>query len=181
MKVEASFSSISPPVFDGENYQMWAVRMETYLEALDLWEAVEEDYIVLEIPVNPTLAQIKAHKEKKMKKLRQNPIFYCSFSHHFYPNYVSKVNKGDMLQKMKETETVKEYAERFLSITNRFRLLGSSLADLRIVEKILIALPEKFEATVTTLDNTKDLFNIPLAELLSALQAQEQRRTMRQE
>ena len=45
---ESSFSAVAPPVFDGDNYQMWAVRMETYLEALDLWEAIEEDY---EVPV----------------------------------------------------------------------------------------------------------------------------------
>ena len=41
MKRGFNFSTMAPPVFDGDNYQMWVVRMETYLEALDLWEAVE--------------------------------------------------------------------------------------------------------------------------------------------
>jgi len=36
MEAEISFSQISSPIFDGENYQLWAVKMETYLEALDL-------------------------------------------------------------------------------------------------------------------------------------------------
>ena len=36
MEGESSFSVIAPSVFDGDSYQMWAVRMETYLEALDL-------------------------------------------------------------------------------------------------------------------------------------------------
>ena len=40
---------------------------------------------------------------------------------------------------------------------------------------------EKFEATITTLENTMDLSKITLKELLNALQAQEQRRVMRQE
>ena len=40
---------------------------------------------------------------------------------------------------------------------------------------------EKFEATITTLENTMDLSKITLTELLNALQAQEQRRVMRQE
>lgn len=39
--------------------------METYLEALDLWEALEEDYEVAPLPNNPTTTQIKAHKERK--------------------------------------------------------------------------------------------------------------------
>ena len=77
------------------------------------------------------------------------------------------------LQKMKEIETMKEYFERLLSIANRVKLLGSSLADSRIVEKILVTVPERFEATINTLENTKDLSKITLAELLNALQAQE--------
>ncbi|RDY11758.1 Zinc finger CCCH domain-containing protein 43, partial [Mucuna pruriens] len=52
------------PLFPN-NYDLWAVKMEVYLEALDLWEVVEEDYEVLPMPDNPTMAQIKNHKEKK--------------------------------------------------------------------------------------------------------------------
>ncbi|XP_075518328.1 uncharacterized protein LOC142552522 [Primulina tabacum] len=85
------------------------------------------------------------------------------------------------LQKMKETEIIKEYSDKPLNIANRVKLLGSSLEDSRIVEKILVIVPERFEATITTLENTKDLSKIALVELLSALQAQEQRRVMRQE
>jgi hypothetical protein len=36
MEAETTFSSIALLVFNGDNYQIWAVRMETYLEALDL-------------------------------------------------------------------------------------------------------------------------------------------------
>ncbi|XP_022928014.1 uncharacterized protein LOC111434919 [Cucurbita moschata] len=85
------------------------------------------------------------------------------------------------LQKMKELESVKEYSDRLLSIANKVRLLGSVLNDSRIVEKLQVTVPEKFEATITTLENTKDLSKISLTELLNALQAQEQRRSMRQQ
>ncbi|RVX13551.1 hypothetical protein CK203_020932 [Vitis vinifera] len=50
-----------------------------------------------------------------------------------------------------------------------------------MVEKILVTVPERFEASITTLENTKDLSMITLVELLNALQAQEQRRVMRQD
>ena len=82
---------------------------------------------------------------------------------------------------MKEFETIKDYSNRPLSIANKVRLLGSELNDSRIVEKILVTVPERYEATVTTLENTKDLSKISLAELLNSLQAQEQRRLMRQD
>ena len=67
MNSETSLSSIAPPVFDGENHQLWAVRMEAYLEALDLWEAVEEDYEIPLLLDNPTMAHIKSNKEKRTK------------------------------------------------------------------------------------------------------------------
>jgi len=59
------------------------------------------------------------------------------------------------------------------------RLFGYVLNDSRIVEKLLVTVPERFKATITTLENTKDLSKISLAELLNALQVQEQRRAMR--
>jgi hypothetical protein len=36
MKAEASFSHITSSIFDEENYQLWAMKIKTYLEALDL-------------------------------------------------------------------------------------------------------------------------------------------------
>ena len=59
------------------------------------------------------------------------------------------------LQKMKESESVKAYSDRFLSIVNNVRLFGSMINDSWIVEKLLVTVPEKFEATITTLENTK--------------------------
>lgn len=85
------------------------------------------------------------------------------------------------LQKMKESETVKEYSDRLLGIVNKVRLLGTKFKDSRIVVKILVTVPEKYEVSITTLENTKDLSKITLAELLNTLQAQKQRRLMRQD
>ena len=40
MEGEASFSHITLPIFDGENYDLWEVKMQSYMESLDLWDAV---------------------------------------------------------------------------------------------------------------------------------------------
>jgi hypothetical protein len=68
MEAKTSFSHITSPTCDGEKYQLWAVKMETYLEALDLWEAIEEDYDVPPLPNNPIMTHIKVHKNRKTKK-----------------------------------------------------------------------------------------------------------------
>jgi len=182
---------------------MWAIHMETYLEALDLWEAVEEE--IQSLPENPTVAQIKS---QKMKRSKAKACLFAVVSPMVFTrimslksakeiwDYLKTEYEGDErirgmqvlnlirefeLQRMEESETVKEYSDRLLSIANNVRLLGFVLKDSRIVEKLLVTVPERFEVTITTLENTKDLSKISLAELLNALQAQEQRRAMRQD
>ena len=208
MDSETNFSHISTPIFNGENYQLWAVRMETYLEAMDLWEAVEEDYEILPLPNNPTMTQIKSHKERKTKKSKAKATLFAAVSTTIFTRIMSLKSAKDVweylkeeyagdekirgmqslnlirefeLQRMKDSETIKEYSDRLLGIANRVKLLGTSFLDSRIVEKILVTVPEKYEASITTLENTKDLSSITLTELLNALQAQEQRRLMRQD
>ena len=78
MEAKTNFSSITLAVFNEDNYQTWAASMETYLEALDLWEAVKEDYDIPALPNNPTMAQIKAHKEKK--KTKKSKAKACLFA-----------------------------------------------------------------------------------------------------
>lgn len=73
---------------------------------------------------------------------------------------------------------IKEYSEKLL---NKVRIFGSTFSDARIVENFFVTIPEKYEATITTSKNTKDLSTISLVELLNTLQAQEQQRLMRQD
>ena len=80
MESETSFTTISVPVFDGLNYQMWAVKMETYLDANDVWETVEEDYEVPPLPNNPIVAQMKSHKERRLRKSKAKSILFTAVS-----------------------------------------------------------------------------------------------------
>ena len=142
------------------------------------------------------MAQIKAHKEKKTKKSKAKACLFTMVSQTIFTRIMSlkiaktiwdyfkeeyardKMIKGMQvlnlirefeLQKIKEFETIKDYSDRLLSIANKVRLLGSKLNDSRIVEKILVTVPERYEAIVTILENTKDLSKISLTELLNSL------------
>lgn len=54
MKCETNLTALTPSAFYRKNYQIWAIRMETYMEALDPLEALEEDYEVSTLSENPT-------------------------------------------------------------------------------------------------------------------------------
>ena len=73
------------------------------------------------------------------------------------------------------------YSDKLLGFVNKVRLLGTNFSDFRIVQKILVIMSERYEASLTTLENTKDLSKITLVELINALQAQEQRRLIKQD
>ncbi|WVZ15253.1 hypothetical protein V8G54_012819 [Vigna mungo] len=208
MDAETSFSHVAPPIFDGDNYDLWAIKMQNFLEALDLWEAVEEDYEIAPLPDNPTIARMKTYKEKKTRKAKAKACLFSGVSKIIFTrimshntakaiwDYLKEEYAGDErirsmqvlnlmrefeLQRMKESDTIKEYSNTLLGIANKVRLLGTAFSDSRIVEKILVSVPERYEASIATLENTKDLSKITLAEVMHALQAQEQRRLMRQE
>ncbi|TYH07113.1 hypothetical protein ES288_A08G207200v1 [Gossypium darwinii] len=65
----SSFAPPNPPVFTGENYPIWTVKMKAYLRAFDLWDVVETNRDVPPLRANPTIAQIKEHSEEKYKAL----------------------------------------------------------------------------------------------------------------
>jgi len=85
------------------------------------------------------------------------------------------------MQRMKESETIKEYSNKLLGIANKIKLLGKKFPDSRFVEKILVTVPERYEASIASLENTKDLSIITFTKVIHALQAQEQRRLMRED
>ena len=164
------FSKVAPPIFDGEDYDLWAVRMETFLDALDLLETVEDDYDISSLPEDPTEAQMKIHKERKIKRAKTKTCLFASVSQTVFVkimnlktpkeiwDYLKEEYKGDErirsmqvmnllrefeLQRIKEDETIKAYADKFLGIPNKVRLFGTQFSDSRIVEKILVTLPER--------------------------------------
>ncbi|XP_016676351.1 uncharacterized protein [Gossypium hirsutum] len=83
--------------------------------------------------------------------------------------------------KMKEEEIVKQYSDRIMTVVNSIRLLGEQFSEARIVEKVLSTLPERYEAKISSLKDSRDLETISLTELINALYAQEQMRASRME
>ena len=129
---------------------MWVVRMEIYLGTLDLWEAVEEKYDILALLVNPTMAQMNVHKERKTRKSKAKSCLFTIVTPIIFTwimslkstkeiqDYLKNEYAGDKrikgmqilnlvrefeLQIMKESESVKEYSNILFGIANRVRLL----------------------------------------------------------
>ncbi|TXG53906.1 hypothetical protein EZV62_019162 [Acer yangbiense] len=81
--------------------------------------------------------------------------------------------------KMKEFESVKEYFSRVIGVVNHMRTLGEDVTDQKVVEKILISLPEKYEHIVAAIEESKDLTTLSVEQLMGSLESHEQRRLLR--
>lgn len=63
--------SVSTPIFNGENYDYWNIRMKTFFEAHGLWDVVEEGTAVPEGEIHKisTIEVSKALKQQNAKAL----------------------------------------------------------------------------------------------------------------
>ncbi|XP_017617942.1 uncharacterized protein LOC108462512 [Gossypium arboreum] len=104
----SGFSPAAPPVFSGEGYHIWVVKMRTYLQAFDLW-VVNSDIEPAPLRANPIVAQ---EEFQGTERTRQQQLLNLR-------------NDFENL-KMKEEKTVKQYSDRIMAVVSSIRLLGDS-------------------------------------------------------
>ncbi|KAH1057547.1 hypothetical protein J1N35_035612 [Gossypium stocksii] len=186
----SGFSPTTPPVFNGEGFHIWQVKMRTYLQAFDLWEVVNSDAEPAPLRANPMVAQIRQYADKRTKRIME-----CETPKQAWDKLkeefqgTERTRQQQLLNlrrdfenlKMREEETVKQYSDRIMAVVNSIRLLGEQFDEARIVEKVLSTLPERYEAKISSLEDSRDLTSISLTEFINALYAPEQRRANRME
>nr|KYP39290.1 Retrovirus-related Pol polyprotein from transposon TNT 1-94 [Cajanus cajan] len=180
--------------------------MISYLKSFGLWEYVDQDKEVPPLRSNPTIAQMKQHEEETLKKEKAVSCLHSALTDDVFTSIMhletvkqiwEELNErhvGDErvrsiklltlkrefeMLKMKESESIKEYTSKLSHLVNQMRLYGEVVHDLKIVKKILISLPVKFEAKVAAIEESCDLKKLTISEMVSKLQAHEQRFSMR--
>ena len=203
-----SFLGAGPPMFTGENYHIWVIKMKAYLKALSLWETIESEDDPLPLGPNPTVAQMKNYEDAKSRKPKALTCLHSALSDVIFTRIMACETPKEVWEKlkeefdgsdrvkavklltlkrefemlrMKEGDTVKEYSAKLIEIVNKVRLFGETFPDSRVVEKMMISLPARFESKISAIEESCDLKTLSVAELISKLQAQEQRSSIRDE
>ena len=71
--------------------------------------------------------------------------------------------------KVEEDESFNEFYVKLKDIMNLAFNLGETISEPKIVRKMLRSLPERFHAKITAIEELKDIFKIPLTELVGNL------------
>ena len=72
--------------------------------------------------------------------------------------------------KMSEDESFDSFYNKLNEVVIGKFNLGEKMEDLKVVRKILQSLPERFQAKVTAIEESKDLDEIKIQELIGSLQ-----------
>ncbi|XP_070029300.1 uncharacterized protein [Nicotiana sylvestris] len=174
--------------------------MKTYLEALHLREVVEEDYDVLPLPSNPTMAQrvTRKRKPRKTKKSKAKATLFAGVSATIFTRVMALKSakeiwdylKGEYtrderirsmkvlnlirefeLQKMKESETVKEYSDRLFGIVTKIRLLD--LKEINDMLKYLLKQNNEKQLEIERQKTTIRKLEAQLSQVIGAFNAQQ--------
>ncbi|WRX22864.1 Reverse transcriptase [Theobroma cacao] len=181
--------------------------MESYLEAFTLWEVVESDEGPVQRRVNPTLAQIRQFEKDKAKRYKAlsylHSALFCEifarvmhlkspkavwdyFRDEFFGSEkIRKIQAFNLIQKfemlrMEDDENIKDFSGKMMGLVNQLRMLGREMTEEKLVSKMPISLPEKYESKVSSLEDSKGLEQLTLKEFVNALEGLEQRRDFRQ-
>ncbi|GJU49498.1 retrovirus-related pol polyprotein from transposon TNT 1-94 [Tanacetum coccineum] len=143
----ASSATATPAilVFSGTHYHIWAVKMKTYLKSQGLWKVVETDESIPALGENPTVAQLGDTKgdinlETFEGTDRVKAVRLLTLKREFE------------LLRMKDDELVKDYSARMMDVVNQMRLYGEVVTDQKVVEKMMISVPPKFEAKISAIE-----------------------------
>lgn len=188
------------PILDGKNWDRWRIQMKVIMGYQEVIDIVENGYP--ELPEAPTDAQRTAHKENKKKDCKALFLLHqCVDVAHFDKiaraansteawKILEKNNEGaEQLKKVKlqtmrrqfellqmETnESIADFFNRIISLTNLMKACGEKMTDQAIVEKVLRTLTPKFDHVVVAIEESKKLENLKIEELQGSLEAHEQR------
>ncbi|XP_038681362.1 uncharacterized protein LOC119982192 isoform X2 [Tripterygium wilfordii] len=196
------------PVFNGQDYPTWMVKMRTFLMSEGLWHIVVHGYkepiddSTLDAAEKKVLDSTRILNAKALSRL-QNGVGATIFLRIIRTSQakeawdvLNKEFEGDgwtiviKLQNlrhefenlpMQDTEMVKEFYNKVIDIVNQMRNLGEKVIDEKVVQKMLIILPERYDVVVVAIEELKDLTALKPEQLVGSLEAHEQRRLRRGE
>ena len=188
-------SLIIPPLFDGTNYAYWKVRMRAFLQSLDkkVWQAVKigwtkpkealENWDDAKIKaanfnsraLNVLFSAITNEEFKKISSTKTAKEAWIILQTTYEGTKTVKDSKLQRLTssfkeiKMEEDESFDEFYAKLKDIVNSAFNLEETILEPKIVKKVLRSLPERFHAKITAIEESKDIDQILLTELVGNL------------
>lgn len=184
MGSEANFVSASIPKFD-DDYDHWSMVMENLLRSKEYWVVVESGYNQPTSMDGMTPTQKQNLEEMKLKDLEAKNYLFQSLDKSILKTITQKKTSKQLwdsmkmkcqgnvrvkraqlnhlhrdfeVLEMKQGESINDYFGRVMTIANDMRNYGEDVSDVKIVEKILRTLTDKWNYIVCSIEEAKDIY-----------------------
>ncbi|KAK1664293.1 hypothetical protein QYE76_052452 [Lolium multiflorum] len=179
------------PRLDRKDYGLWALNMEVAMEAAEIWEAVDpggNDYVkggakytkdrkaltaIYSVVPKDVMQHLVGKKSAKdawetIKTLHQGHA-------RVREAHLQTLTKSYEDLKMEESETVDQFAARFVTLINAIRGYGERLDEVKNVRRFLRAAPARHMQIVTSIEQCLDLNTLTVEDLVGRFKAHDER------
>uniref|UniRef100_A0ACD5Y2N3 Uncharacterized protein n=1 Tax=Avena sativa TaxID=4498 RepID=A0ACD5Y2N3_AVESA len=184
---------LSCPVLTGDNYTIWAIKVEANLDAQGLWEAV--------VPAEDAAAAVIAKKDKPARAylfggLSEDILLQVSSKKTTAEVWASlkarfvgadrvraarlSTLRGDFDRLvMADGEALDVYAGKISGMAAKYASLGATLDDAEMVKKLLDTVPDDLYTAVAGIEQFCDVETVCFDEVLGRLKAFQERSARR--
>ncbi|CAM8905468.1 unnamed protein product [Rhodiola kirilowii] len=175
------------PMLSKDNYASWSIKIQMFMEAQGLWDVVENAAVAATDPRRDKMAlapiyqcipedTLLAIAEKKTAKDAWLTLKTMHLGAERVKNArVQTLRTEFELLRMKDGESLDEFAMKLTSLVNRIRGLGQAIEEVHVVKKLLRAVSKRFLPIVSTIEQFGDIDKMPLDEAIGRLKAHEKR------
>lgn len=182
------------PVFKGDSYEFWSIKMKTLFKSQDLWDLVDKGITEgSEEAANKEILKKDAKALFFIQQAVDETIFariaaadsakaaWNTLKTEYQGSTKVILVKLQSLRRdfetsvMKSNEFVQDYLAKVSSIVGQRRTYGDKITDETVVAKILRSLSPKFDHVVAAIEESRDLSTLTVDELMGSLQAHEAR------
>ncbi|XP_068497462.1 uncharacterized protein [Phaseolus vulgaris] len=155
------------------NYDNWSIQMKVLLGSQDSWEVVQEEVLMRQFfrRLNHIIDGASNSKEAWdiLEKMFKGAIRVKQMR-------LQTLRRELEAMKMKDSKDVSSYITCVQKVVNQLRRNGETLTNARVVEKILRSLTNDFENVVCAIEESRNLEEMTIDDLLGSLEAHEQRK-----
>ncbi|XP_039119351.1 uncharacterized protein LOC120255632 [Dioscorea cayenensis subsp. rotundata] len=187
-------SQPSVPVFTGQEYGRWNLRMKTIFRSQELWDLVENGWteskdetverenrkrdtkalcLIQQAVDGPNLNRIA--EAKSAHDAREILRKHCLGTSKVLSVRIQALRQDFETLQMGDDEGVQGYISRVITITNQIKALRHKLKEPEVVSKVLRSLAPKFDWVAIAIEESKEIAKLPLDNLCRTLQAHDLR------
>jgi hypothetical protein len=155
----------------------------SFLKSIDVWKIVKTSWIKRKETEEITVIQTRARlsNDKALHALCQalspsefTRISNCEIAKDAWQILETTYEGTKLVKSAKlQEETFEEFYTKISDLRNSMVSLGKQIPDVKLIRKILRSLPEHFSIKVTTIEESKDLEEMKIEELVGSLQTYE--------